>query len=224
MRRFATVVAGLVMLLLTVFLIGEAGAQTSAKAAAAKSAPAKAEAVPAQPVKSTGSRTAPITMEVWSDFQCPACRNLYAESVKPLMNDYVHTGKVYFIHRDMPLAMHAHARDAARYANAAAQINKFEKVAEVLYATQDAWAMDGTRLETIVATVLTPAEMKQVRQNLRSKTVEDAIDSDMARGRQHRVGSTPTVVLTHRGRSMPLPGVVSYPLLRRVLDQMLAQQ
>jgi len=212
-------VTTVVVVLLAGFLVGSAGAQSGAKAAAPKAAPA-----PAAPVKSAGSRVAPITMEVWSDFQCPACRNLYAESVRQLMNDYVHTGKVYFVHRDMPLAMHPHARDAARYANAAAQINKFEKVAEVLYMNQDIWAADGSRLESIVASALTPAEMSKVRQNWKSKTVEDSIDSDIARGRQFRVSSTPTVVLTHRGRTTPLPGGVSYPLLRRVLDQMLAQQ
>ena len=191
--------------------------------AARENAPAPEAAAPADPVKTAGSRTAPITMEVWSDFQCPACRQLYIESIRPLMNDYVHTGKVFFVHRDMPLAIHAHARDAARYANAAAQIKKFEKVAEALYLNQDAWAADGSRLESVVASVLSPGEMNRVRQNWKSSVVETAIDQDVSRGRQFRVGSTPTVVLTHRGRSMPLPGGVNYTLLRRVLDQMLSQ-
>lgn len=218
MRLLVQLSAGALVAILTVFLAASAGAQSAKKS----SAPAPA-AAPAEPVKSAGSRTAPITMEVWSDFQCPACRQLYIESIRPLMNDYVRTGKVFFVHRDMPLAMHAHARDAARWANAAAQIDKFEKVAEALYFNQDTWAVDGSRLEAVVASVLSPAEMNRVRQNWKTALVDEAINKDISRGQQFRVNSTPTVVLTHRGRSMPLPGGVSYPLLRRVLDQMLAQ-
>lgn len=219
MSRSVKILAGTLVVVLAVFLAAGAGAQSGKKPVSASPATAAAE-----PVKTAGSRTAPITMEVWSDFQCPACRNLYIESIRPLMNDYVHTGKVFFVHRDMPLSnIHAHARDAARYANAAAQIDKFEKVAEALYFNQDTWAADGSRLEAIVASALTPAEMNRVRQNWKSQVVDAAIDKDIARGRQFRVSSTPTVVLTHRGRSVPLPGGVSYPLLRRVLDQMLSQ-
>lgn len=219
MHRSVRLFAGALAAILTVSLAIGAGAQT-----AKKSLTPVPTAAAAEPVKTAGSRTAPITMEVWSDFQCPACRLLYIESIRPLMNDYVHTGKVFFVHRDMPLAqLHPHARDAARFANAAAQINKFEKVAEALYFNQDTWAADGSRLESIVASVLSPAEMNRVRQNWKSQAVESAIDQDISRGRQFRVGSTPTVVLTHRGRSLPLPGGVNYTLLRRVLDQMLSQ-
>jgi protein-disulfide isomerase len=205
-------------ILVTLLAVWGASAQTGGKSKAVPaSAPLKALN------KAAGSPAAPITMEVWSDFQCPACRNLYVESIRPLLNDYVHPGKVYLVHRDMPLPGHAHARDAARWANAAAQIDRFEKVAEALYFNQDIWSADGTRLETIVASALTPAEMNRLRQNWKSATVESAIDKDIARGRAFQVSSTPTVVLTHRGRTVPLPGGVSYPLLRRVLDQMLAQ-
>ncbi len=207
--------AGILVALLAVWGVSAQSGGNS-KAAPA-SAPLKA------PNKAFGIPSAPITMEVWSDFQCPACRNLYIQTIRPMLNDYVHPGKVYLVHRDMPLPMHEHARDAARWANAAAQIDRFEKVAEVLYFNQDIWAADGGRLEAIVASALKPGEMKQLRQNWKSTTVDSAIDKDIARGRTFQVSSTPTVVLTHRGRSVPLPGGVTYPLLRRVLDQMLAQ-
>jgi protein-disulfide isomerase len=163
-------------------------------------------------------------MEVYSDFQCPACRQLFFESVKPLMDDYVHTGKVYYIHRDTPLSIHPYARDAARYANAAGQLGKFEKVAEVIYASQPAWSVDRSKLDTAVATALTSAEMNQVRASLLSSAVETAIEKDLSAGRAVPVTSTPTVVLTHKGQRIPLLGGVTYPLLRRVLDQLLAQR
>src|SRR6266478_1338564 len=74
------------------------------------------------PHKAFGSKSAPVAMEVFSDFHCPACKTLYITTNRKLMDDYVSTGKVYLIHRDFPLAMHAHSRVAARYARAAAQL------------------------------------------------------------------------------------------------------
>ena len=84
------------------------GFLTLALASAAVDQPKSAPAGKAQ-----GVPTAPVTIEVFSDFQCPSCKNLYEEALKPLMADYVSKGKVYLIHRDFPLAMHPHARAAA---------------------------------------------------------------------------------------------------------------
>src|SRR6266403_6104517 len=79
------------------------------------------------PGKAVGSATAPIQLEVFSDFQCPSCKGLYEETLKPLMNDYVATGKVYLIHRDFPLQNHPHGREAAAWANASSRVNKYEQ-------------------------------------------------------------------------------------------------
>src|SRR5437899_12092644 len=68
--------------------------------------------------KAVGSKSAPIVIEVFSDFQCPACKRVYQETLRPVMDNYVATGKVYLVHRDFPLPMHNHSREAARWANA----------------------------------------------------------------------------------------------------------
>ena len=84
--------------------------------------------------KAVGLPNAPILMEVFSDFQCPACKTLYEQTLMPLVRDYVSAGKVYLIHRDFPLPMHAYAREAASYACAAGRIGKYEQVADALFA------------------------------------------------------------------------------------------
>ncbi len=50
-------------------------------------------------MKSYGSKTAPITMEVFSDYQCPACRSFYQSTYRQVIDSYVSAGKVYLIHR-----------------------------------------------------------------------------------------------------------------------------
>ena len=36
-------------------------------------------------VKAIGSKSAPVTMEVFSDYQCPSCGSLYEQTLKPLI-------------------------------------------------------------------------------------------------------------------------------------------
>ena len=61
----------------------------------------------------------------------------FLTATTPLMNDYVASGKVYLVHHDFPLPMHAHSLDAAKWANAAAEIGKFREVETALYTKQD---------------------------------------------------------------------------------------
>jgi protein-disulfide isomerase len=173
--------------------------------------------------KGHGTRSAPVVVEVFSDFQCPACRELYQSTLKPLMANYVASGKVYLVHRDMPLSIHSHSRQAARFANAAAAIGKLDRVSDVLYSTQDVWGVNGN-VEAVVAQVLTPAEMRRVRELAASEPVNASIDRDLERGRSLQVRSTPSVFVTHRGRTQPLPpGGVNYPLLKQYIDHLLRQ-
>lgn len=175
-------------------------------------------------LKAVGSKSAPIVIEVFSDFQCPACKRVYQETLRPVMDNYVATGKVYLVHRDFPLPMHNHSREAARWANAAAAIGKFEKVEEALYSKQDTWSASGN-MEAVVAAVLSPAEMKKVRQVMSETAMLDAaIDRDRELGLQKRVTQTPSLFVTRGAQTEALPaGGLSYSLLKQYLDYLLKQ-
>ena len=199
-------------------------AQSPAPAKAKRAASTKPGVREVAPNKAFGSRTAPITMEVFSDFQCPSCRQFYLDTLRPLLDDkdYVPAGKVYLIHRDFPLAIHAYSREAARYANAAARIGKFEPVVAALFDNQPKWSADGN-VEGVVASVLTPAELKHVQQLVHSPQVDAAIQQDIDLGSRVPVRQTPTAVITSHGQQYPVVGVVSYPILKRFLDDLLRQ-
>ena len=174
-------------------------------------------------LKSLGSKSAPITIEVFSDFQCPACKRNYEDTLRPVIENYVATGKVYLVHHDFPLPVHPHSREAARWVNAAAQVGKFEKVEAALYAQQETWAANG-KIEAVVAAVLTPAEMKKVRQLIERGQLDAVIDRDVALGQSRHVASTPTLFVIKGGDTVPLPpGGVTYALLKQYLDYLLRQ-
>ncbi len=174
------------------------------------------------PHKAFGSKSAPITMEVFSDFQCPACRTLYKSVWPQLFENYVNTGRVYLIHRDFPLPMHAHSRNAARYADAAARIGKFEQAEQVLFEKQDSWAASGD-VDGTLARVLTAAEMAKVRALVKGGALDAEIDRDVALGQGRRVSQTPTCIISRNGQTYPVVGPQSYEVFHQFLDQLLKQ-
>jgi protein-disulfide isomerase len=170
-----------------------------------------------------GSKSAPIVMEVFSDFQCPACKTLYTSTNRQLLDNYVSTGKVYFIHRDFPLPMHAHSRVAAQYARAAAHIGKFEPVEQALFENQEKWEQTGD-IDGTVAAVLSAAEMTRVRALVKSGSMDTLIQKDVTLGNTDRVSQTPTTIFHAKGQTFPYAGGMSYDILRNFLDQLIAQK
>ncbi len=173
--------------------------------------------------KAFGSKNAPVVMEVFSDYQCPSCKALFLNTNRQLMDNYVTTGKVYLIHRDFPLAMHAYSRIAARYARAAALLGKTESVEQAIYQNQEKWEQSGD-VDGTVAAVLSPAEMNKVRALVKGGTLEPLIDKDYAVGQIYRVNQTPTTVFHCKGQTYPYSGAMSYDILKQFLEQLLSQK
>jgi protein-disulfide isomerase len=198
-------------------------------ASAPTSAPVNTTALPqdgvtdVDPHKAFGSKNAPIVMEVFSDYQCPACKALYTTTNRQLMDNYVTTGKVYLIHRDFPLQMHAYSRVAARYARAAAEIGKIEPVEKALFDNQEKWEQTGD-VDGVLAGILSAADMTKVRGLVKGGTLDALIDKDYQLGMGYRVGQTPTTVFHCKGQTYPYAGGMSYDILHQFLDQLLSQR
>lgn len=202
------------------------GAKTPARPGSSKSAPTgqgpiTVNGVPdIDPTKAFGSKSAPVTMVVYSDFQCPACKQLFTTTLHLVMDNYVDNNKVYMVHRDFPLPMHAYSTIAAEYARAAAHIGKCEQVEQALFQNQEKWEVSGDVKGTLAA-VLTPAEMKKVQELVDARTLDPLIAKDKQIGQTLPVTQTPTMVLyTRDGQTYPVVGYVSYDVLKTLLDQL----
>jgi protein-disulfide isomerase len=176
------------------------------------------------PAKAFGSKSAPVIMEIFSDFQCPACKQLFTTTTQKVMENYVNTGKVYLIHRDFPLPMHAYSRVAASYSRAAAHIGRGDEVEQAIFQNQEKWELSGDIQGTVAAT-LSAAEMKKVQALVDAKTFEPLIEKDKHLGQLVPVNQTPyTVLHTKSGQTIPIVGYVSYEALKPFLDQLVAQK
>lgn len=164
-------------------------------------------------------------MEVFGDFECPACRGFFEGTVKQVIDDYVIPGKVYIIHRDFPLEMHPYARQAARLANAAAEFGQFEAMERALYDHQDEWVAKGN-IDQVMATYFPPLQFKkfQTFEAAHMPEINAAIEKDRALGTQRNVNQTPTIYITSHGKTEALPGGgVDYKLLKSYFDYLLRQ-
>ena len=203
-----------------VLLMAQTQAPTK-KASATK--PLTAAAAPANNFKESGSPTAPITIELYTDYQCPACRNFYMNVLPSLNADFVATGKVRLIHRDFPLQMHQFSRVAVKYANAAGQIGKYEVVANQLFVTQGEWEQNGN-VDAALLKVISPPDLEKIKTIMKTDThLDDSVTRDVAMGNQDGLRETPTTVIVAKGRREVIGGIITYPVLKAYLNQKLAQ-
>ena len=152
--------------------------------------------------RSLGKADAPVTLEVWSDFQCPACGQ-YAEIVEPaLIRNYVAPGTLRIVHRD---AAFQGARTKAPYdesveagvgARCAAEQDKYWPFHAWLFANQSGenkGAFADARLRAVAAAVsLDVVAWDACRATGEQQT---AVRSETAQGVANGVDSTPTLYI-----------------------------
>ena len=182
--------------------------------------PCLAASSDADPGKSLGSPSAPIRIDVFSDFECPACKGLHEQILPLVFKDYVIPGKVYLVSREYPLPMHQFSREAANYATAAARLGKYQDVADALFKNNLVWELNG-KVWDAVASVLTPAEAKKVQLEAKEPSVLSEVQRDVDAGRAAGINQTPTMIVTRGANRFPVVGLVNYNLLRSLLDGLL---
>ena len=171
--------------------------------------------------KVLGSAKAPVVMDVYSDFECPHCKHLHDDALKTVIANDVAKGKVRVVMHDFPLSQHKFAREAARYANAAARIGEYQKVVDMLFAAQGEWGTGGSKqgdVDEVVARVLTPPQMAKVRTLIKDPAIDAEITKDMDAASKIPLTQTPTMIFTAKGKTYPIAGAVSYDILEKLID------
>ena len=148
-------------------------------------------------------------------------RRAVSRHVPQLVTDFVRTGRLRLLHRDLPLPQHRYSRLAARYANAAGRLGAYDLAVDRIFRTQREWSADGN-VDASLAAALPPAEMARVRDLVRNSSDLDAsIDADIAMARRDEVRMTPTMIVVANGERHSLAPVPPYPLLKSYLDELI---
>ena len=166
--------------------------------------------------RAVGPVTAAVRIDLFSDFQCPSCKLLHEQTIKRVKEEFALKGKLRLVHHDFPLPQHKFARQAAVLAAAADRLGKFDEVADAIFREQDSWAQSGN-VDAAVDSVLTPEERKKVREIAKDPAILSGIERDVQLGQRMKIGSTPTMIVTHDGKPNPVVGAVSYTVFSKYL-------
>ena len=82
---------------------------------------------------SVGRADAPVTIVEFADYQCPFCKRFHANTYAELKRNYIDTGKVRFVSRDLPLEFHPFAFKAAEAVRCAGDQGKYWELRDALY-------------------------------------------------------------------------------------------
>lgn len=171
-----------------------------------------------QPARTKGAATAPVTMYIMSDFQCPFCAQFARETFPVLEREYVATGKVRMVFVNFPLPMHPNAGPAAELAMCAARQGKFWQMHDLLFRNQDHWKglrEPGTYFLGLADSA--GVDRDQVTQCLQAAATRELVRSDAEGSYRSGATSTPTFYI-ERGL---LVGAQPVGVFRIVLDSII---
>jgi protein-disulfide isomerase len=136
-----------------------------------------------------GSSDAPVTLVLFSDFQCPFC-----SKVEPTLEalEKAYPGKLRIVWKNFPLEFHVHARLAAAAAAAAHAQGKFWPMHDKLFAHQQ--ALDRGSLEGYAADL--GLDVARWKAGLDREAA--VVDADAKLGATLGVSGTPTVFVNGR--------------------------
>jgi protein-disulfide isomerase len=140
-----------------------------------------------------GPANAPVTIEFFSDLQCPQCAR-YEPMVKGLKTEF--GDKVRIVLRHFPLKAHEHALIAAYAAEAAANQGHFWQMAEALYRTQWMWARAPAPQSIFKDQAKELGlDIDQFEKDMESSECHERIAADEAHGQSIGVKTAPSVVI-----------------------------
>jgi protein-disulfide isomerase len=138
-----------------------------------------------------GSKDAPLTLVEFADYQCPYCRQFHLAVFERLKKDYIDTGKLRFISRDLPLDIHAEAFGAALAARCAGEQDKFWQMRDLLIKHADSLS------PTAIANYATNLGLDSQRFHscVEKATYTAGIREDAAQANSAGISVTPTFVI-----------------------------
>lgn len=92
------------------------------------------------PAATLGNKDAKVVMVEFTDYQCPFCKRAFESTWPQIKKDYVDTGKMWYVLRDLPLSFHPNAKPGALAARCAGEQDKYIEMHDMLFTKQDEWA------------------------------------------------------------------------------------
>jgi len=140
-----------------------------------------------------GKKHAPVTLVEFTDYQCPFCKRFFDATFAQLKKEYIDTGKLRFVSRNLPLPFHPFAEGAALAAACAGDQgrSKYWKMRNILFTHSQALQAD--RIQGYAKDM--GLNMKHFNACVESKKHLKKIQKDVADARALGISGTPSFLL-----------------------------
>ncbi len=168
-----------------------------------------------------GDPNAPVHIIEYGDFQCPYCLKFWSETEPQLIEEYVNTGKVYFIYRSLGAFLGEESAWAAEGAYCAGDQDQFWEYHDTLFVN---WNGENTgnysqdRLIQFAESL--DLDMPTFESCLRDGWHRPAVDKDAADASAAGVRATPTFFIN----GFMVEGAQPFEILKQYIEEALRQK
>lgn len=167
-----------------------------------------------------GQASAPVTIAVWGDYQCPFCKKFEVETLPSIIADYVTAGKVKVVFMDF-VFLGNDSIDAALYGRSVWKLYPEQYFAwrTAVYEAQDEEGDQGfgdaASIDKLNATIAGVDAVKVAADVKANKGAYQAmVDADKAEAQKVGIGATPSFVI---GTEV-IQGAYPYPAFQAAID------
>lgn len=168
-----------------------------------------------------GAADAPVVIELFEDFQCPACRQFNQQSEQLLEQEFVETGIVRLVFRQYPFI----GRESELASNAslcAADQGQFWQYHDMLFANQIGENVGSYTERRLVAFAESLGlDTGTFESCLQAEIHQAEIDADRALGVEYGISGTPSIIIN--GTQFAKGFVPSYEQLKAQIEQELGE-
>lgn len=216
-RYLPLVAAALLAIGGAIYMTQNSGSLPGVSIAEAQEADASVEPAPDMAL---GDDAAPVTVVEYASFTCPHCANFHEDVFKKLKSEYVDTGKVKFVHREV--YFDRYGLWAGMIARCGGDTRYFGLI-DLIYGGQEEWIADGTpatileNLKKIGRTTgMNNDEMDACLQN--EEMAQSMVAAYQANAGADEITGTPSFIINGEKYSN-----MSYSDFAAILDEKLAE-
>jgi len=154
---------------------------------------------PQTDMNTMGDPNAKVKLEVWEDFQCPACKSFTENTEPPLIQNYIETGKVFYIFHHYPfIDDYSASKESDQAANAsmcAGEQNRFWDYKKILFANwigENVGSFSDRKLGAFAESL--GLDMGKFNTCFTANTYKAQIDQSFADGVDKGVTGTPSIL------------------------------
>jgi protein-disulfide isomerase len=161
-----------------------------------------------------GPEDAPVTIIMFSDFQCVYCQKWYTQTLQPLLVNY--PNQIRFVYRDFPLSsIHPAATTTAEAANCAGDQNKFWEFFNEVFTSTESLGDQAIQNHAVAIGL----NMDSFNQCLSSHKYQAEVEADFTYAANLGVQSTPTFFVN----GLAVVGAQPYSVFSSIVEKELGK-